>query len=152
MNKYRKLLTALVAAGVFLVSLALAACSSDDPAPGFNLIFSGSGYNPHTGQTIRVKVFKDPGGTKVAEDSVLEPTDGTFSFTFANVLEQGTAYNLDYFADSDVGPGSGTDGNGSCDSPPKDHAWRVPIPAVTGDVDQAEVHNTNFTDVCARFT
>ena len=119
--------------------------------PPFNLNFTGSEYTPHTGQTIRVKVFKDPGGTKVAEDSVLVPADGTFSFTFTGVLAQDTAYNIDYFADSDVGAGSGTDGNGVCDAPPTDHAWRVPISAVIGPVNQAEVHNTNFTDVCASF-
>ena len=72
------------------------------------------------------------------------------------LLLQGTAYNIDYFADSDAGVGSGNDGNGVCDAPPpavlpNDEAWRVQIPAVTANVNQAEVHNIDFTDVCASF-
>ena len=83
MNKYRKLWTVFLPAGVLLVSLALAACSDSDSIPRFDLNFTGIGYNPHTGQTIRVAVISDPGGSEVARDSVLVPADGTFSFAFA---------------------------------------------------------------------
>jgi hypothetical protein len=126
-------------------STAMAAGSSD-------LIFSGdSSFNgPHGGQAISVAVVRTDDGAVVAEQSgtVSKTADPSFSFTFPGVLEDGKAYEVHYWIDSNFGGGT----VGVCDPKAHDHQWNVPLGTVNGNVTHMEKHRPAETsDVCDTF-
>jgi len=116
-------------------------CSSFS-TPAHALSFSGSGFGPHEGQTLSMALVRTDTEAVVARDSATV-TGGAFSFAWSGLLLDGVGYRLDYYAD--------LNGNGQCDPPSNDHAWRVDLGTVTADVAEQVAHNTNFTDVCASF-
>lgn len=126
-----------------------AGCDDDDTPAGpgtdngpYDLTFTGT-IAPHAGQMLRVLVIQDSDGAIVANETRTVAGDGKFSLSWTNVLTKGQSYHVDFYADHN--------GNGSCDSPATDHAWRQTIAAVSADVSRDFQHDTNFTDVCASF-
>ena len=116
-----------------------------DTAPTrFDLAFSGTGFTPHVGQLLKVAVLEQPGDAIVQTDQATVGADGSFAFTWPDLLEEGKAYEIAYFAD--------LSGNGACDTPPTDHGWSEDVPAVAADLLVDVQHNTNFApDVCTYF-
>ena len=90
---------------------------------GFDLTFSGTGYDVHNGQTLHVVL------TNTANSSMVFHTTGTIS---------GGAFSFSW-------PGILTAGAG------EDHAWRSTISAVGADVTMATTHTAVFTAVCPSF-
>jgi hypothetical protein len=136
----------LLAAALLLgVATAMAAETGD-------LIFSGDGsfHGAHGGQPIHVAVVRTDDGNVVAKQSgtVSKTADPSFTFTFAGVLENGKAYEVDYWIDSNFGGGTA----GVCDPKAHDHQWKVPLGTVSGSVSLREKHRPAETsDVCATF-
>lgn len=135
-----------------LLLVGLVACDGDDSTgtpQTFDLTFTGDDtfHNAHGGQTIHVGL-RDLSGALVASETgtVSSTAVPSFSFTFTNVLEEGEAYDLEYWIDSNFGD-SGTEG--ACDSPDVDHQWRIDIAPVTDDVTIDDTHRpTETEDVC----
>ena len=128
--------------------VALAACGDD---PTFQLVFAidASFQGPHSGHAIEVALVRTSDGGVVQEQigTVSETADPAASFTFAD-LEEGVAYDVDYWIDSNFGGGT----EGVCDPPAIDHQWIVAIPAVMGDVNLVVSHDdATVTDVCSTF-
>lgn len=130
----------------------LVACSDDEdtvmtstPAATFDLTFTGT-ISPHVGQMLRVVVIKEDGGSGsiVKNDTQTVGSDGTFSFSWPNLLMDGESYHIDFYADHNS--------SGGCDVPPTDHSWRESLGAATANVTRDFQHNLNFTDVCTTFT
>lgn len=150
MNGFRniRLLLFLGLLGTFAV---LGACNDDDDDGGtapptgdgpYDLEFTGA-LGPHAGQMLRVLVIDENSGAIVANETATLPADGTFAFDWTGILSDGAAYRIDFYADHD--------GDGKYDEPPTDHAWRIALGAVTGDVSRDFQHDTNFTDIEASF-
>ncbi len=129
--------------------VALAACGDD---PTFQLVFAidASYQGPHAGHAIEVALVRTSDGVVVQEQTgtVSGTADPAASFTFTDQLEEGVAYDVDYWIDSNFGGGT----TGVCDPTANDHQWRVTIAAVTDDVTITEAHNAaNTVDVCTTF-
>jgi hypothetical protein len=134
-----------VAALLLGAPAAMAAGTSD-------LDFSGDGsfHGAHGGQPIHVAVVSTDDGKVVATQSgtVSKTANPSFAFTFAGVLEDGKAYEVDYWIDSNFGGGS----EGVCDPKARDHQWKVPLGTVSGNVSLRDKHRPAETsDVCAAF-
>jgi hypothetical protein len=109
----------------------------------FRLRFTAS-LAPHAGQTLWVAIVKDSsGGETIQIDQVTVPADGAVAFSWDRILDDGEDYFIDFYADHN--------GNGQCDAPPADHAWRIAIDDVRGPLDRDFQHDTNFTEVCGSF-
>lgn len=146
-----------------LLALALAlvvgaACDDDDdggttPTGTFALTFEldASYQAPHGGQMVRLAVVDPSDGSVVtrASGTVSASGDPTFSHTTADVLEEGKAYEVHYWIDSNFMGGT----TGVCDPADDDHQWNVAVPTVTGDVTITESHDAQGTElVCPTFT
>lgn len=97
-----------------------------------------SGMTPHLGQLLVVYVVDMEQGLAVDTLSLESIPSSDFQL-ISTALEIGKSYHIDLFADHN--------GNGEYDAPPVDHAWRLPLNNVQGDVVLDFVHNTNFTDI-----
>lgn len=148
-----------------LLALAMAvvvatACDDDDdndggmtPTGTFALTFEldASFQGAHGGQTVRLAVVDPSDGSVVtrASGTVSASADPAFTHTTADVLDEGTAYEVHYWIDSNFMGGT----TGVCDAPDDDHQWNVPVPAVSGDVTITEAHQPQETElVCPTFT
>lgn len=128
-------------AAVSDASVSDAAVTDASPAT-FDLTFTGTGYNPHDGQTIWFALWDDA-NTSAAVATRTTATDGAgnLSETFSGALVEGHSYTLYWAADFN--------GNGACNSPPADHGWSVAISTVSGNVSETYNHDTNFdSSVC----
>lgn len=149
---------ALLSLALALAVVAGAACSSDETGTGpnngpFDLTFEldASFQGAHGGQAISAAVVKVSDGSVVARRNGMVSASQTpaFAFTIANLLEDGAAYRVDYWIDSNFGGGT----VGVCDPKDTDHQWRVSIAAVSDDVTVMESHApANTQDVCTSFT
>lgn len=110
-----------------------AACDSFDVALTFDLTFDGVSYAPHNGDDLYLAVVRTDDSEVLATDMV-NISGGEFSFSWTDILEEGTAYHIDFYAD--------TDDNGTCGG--ADHIWREVIPAVTDDVTVVNTHGIIF--------
>ena len=142
--------TSLVTSLCVSLLVALGACGDD---PTFQLIFGvdSTFQDPHADDAIMVAVVRISDGAVVEQQtgSVSPTTDPAFSFTSLGLLEEGEAYQVHYWIDSNFGGGT----VGVCDLKAIDHQWNVAIPAVAGDVTLTEVHHAdNTVDVCSTFT
>lgn len=144
--------TAPVLITLFALGALLAGCGDDpsQPAPTFDLTFTGDAtfQGAHGGQTIHVGVREQGSGELVADmtGTVSSTADPAFSFSFEQVLVEGTSYYLDYWIDSNFGGGQ----EGTCDSPDIDHQWRMSIPSVSEDVVIDDTHRPTETEpVCS---
>jgi hypothetical protein len=108
-----------------------------------SLTFKGTGFAVHTGRRVDVVVSRTKDGAAIAHSGYAALEGDALSFGWEGLLEVGEAYTVDYFADNN--------GDGTCNAPPDDHVWRQSIPAVTGDVALAVVHDTNWVNVCSSF-
>jgi len=125
--------------------LALGACKTgtsdtdngDTDSGAYSLTFTGNGYDPHDGATLYANLMD---GSTIVDTQEVVVADGTFTLTFADELQEGTAYTLGWYVD--------VDGDDACTDPPADHVWTHDIAAVTADVDYAHTHSTDFA-LCA---
>jgi hypothetical protein len=119
--------------GALLLLALLAGCvkekkSSDNPAGNgpANLAFAAidGSFLLHNGQLLSVAVTPSTGGAAVARDAMVV-AGGNFAFAFADLLQPGTDYNIDYYVD--------VNRDGVCNAPPTDHGWRQAVsgPAAT---------------------
>ena len=94
------------------------------------------GMTPHVGQDLWLAVKDTATGIEV--DRVHAVVEEEFMI-HAYGIEEGMSYSVDFFADFNE--------NGSYDTPPADHAWRLELNNVMGDTTLTFSHNTNFTDI-----
>ncbi len=109
-----------------------------DIAWKYKLTVHFTGMTPHLGQTLTLfLVWADTGFYH--DTVVISPVPAaTFDINSYNI-KPGFSYNIDFYADHN--------GNGVYNSPPVDHAWRLPLTNVLGDTIVHFAHNTNFTDI-----
>jgi hypothetical protein len=93
---------------------------------------------PHVGQLFELRVVDTNDNNEIGRRSLSEILVKDFSILMDG-LEVGHDYNIDFYADHN--------GNGQYDPPPTDHAWRISVINIPGDVNQQFTHNTNFTDI-----
>lgn len=151
MRRARTLLPLLLAA---LLPLPLVACDegADPVVEQHTLTFAGdaSFQGAHGGQAISVAVVRTGSGTVEATQTgtVSAEADPAFSFTFEDALEDGEAYEVHYWIDSNFMGGA----EGVCDAPEDDHQWRVTLGTVTEDLTVTEPHEPGeIEDVCSSF-
>jgi len=109
----------------------------------FDLNINGAGYVPHEGEPFFAALVRSDSQEVVAGPSEAVVSGGGFSFSFADALQPGVAYEVVSYADHN--------GSGRCDAPPIDHGWRTPVGDVIGDHTLELTHSTDFVDVCERF-
>jgi len=140
-----------------LACLAVAACGggSDDNAtnPGpYRLTFSldASFQGPHGGQPIRIALVRSFDRFVVAEagGTVSAAQNPSFIFATGAVMQRGTAYEVHYWIDSNIGGGA----LGVCDPKAIDHQWSTEFPFPTNDVSFTVSYQPALTeDVCSTF-
>jgi hypothetical protein len=94
------------------------------------------GMNPHVGQNLYLAVIDKSSGMEIQRANVTATVDYLVE---VYGIENGMSYNIDFFADHN--------NNGSYDTPPADHAWRLELNDVKGDTMLTFHHNTSFTDI-----
>ena len=97
-----------------------------------------SSMTPHLGQKFELRVVKQDDQQEVGRITLPKILVPDFSIYVPN-FELGHDYNIDFYAD--------LNGNGTYDSPPTDHSWRVNFISSTGDYTTNFTHNTGFTDI-----
>lgn len=114
----------------------------------FPLTFVGAtSFNgPHASQVFRAALVRGAAATALEVVSGTVAATGTnpaFSVAFAPRLVIGEQYSVKLWVDFN--------GNGTCDAPPDDHQWSVPVPAdfSTYQSTLTYAHNTTFTPVCS---
>ncbi len=137
-----------------LLVLATGACDDDPVAVEgpFDLTFSGDAtfQDAHGGQTLRVAVVSQDDGNVVVRDETEVSTTGaaSFTFTFLNLLEEDTDYEIRYWIDSNFDDGSVD----VCDETNDDHQWVLPIGSANNDRVVEDTHRPGETaDVCTTF-
>lgn len=142
---------------VSLVALTLvgAACDDDGTEPGmegpYTLTFAGdaSFQAAHGGQAIQAALVGADGTVEATMEGTVSGTeDPSFSFTFADALEEGQSYEIHYWIDSNFGDGTPQ----VCDGPDTDHQWRIPVDPATDDRTITDAHRPGETEsVCETF-
>jgi hypothetical protein len=138
---------------ILAVSFLALGCEDDtvEPEGPFDLTFRGDAtfQGPHADQAIAVALVASDGEViETMTGTVSGTADPTFSFTFANLLEDGESYEVHYWIDANFGGGTA----GTCDAPPTDHMWNVAIGPVNANVTNTQDHDaTDLEDVCASF-
>ena len=94
---------------------------------------TGTGFNPHAGQTIRVEAQAEGGTTEELGTAVVENNG---DFLVEGMIMANMAYTVVYFADMNA--------NNSCDEAPTDHVWELTVDAGTGEEELQVTHNTDF--------
>ena len=98
------------------------------------------GMNPHVGQDLYLAVVDKNSGMEAGRTHTVADT----SFTvMVPGIEQGKSYFIDFWVDFNE--------NGTYDTPPTDHAWRLDLDDVTGDTTLMFSHNTDFTDIMWKY-
>lgn len=142
-------------AAVLTVAVVFAGCDDDEPTGAggpFDLVFQGTNTygGPHGGHGIYVAVVRSSDGVVVARDdgTVSATANPAFSFTFTNLLQAGTAYEIHYWIDSNFAAGT----VGVCDPQTNDHQWNLAVAAPTQDVTVTEIHDaSDLSPVCDTF-
>jgi len=103
------------------------------------LTFNLTNMNPHIGQLFEVRLIDiNQNLLEVSRQTVGSIATANFDLIFP-ALENGHSYYLEFYADFN--------GNGIYDAIPTDHAWRLRIDNVSGDMSVAFSHNTNFSEI-----
>jgi hypothetical protein len=105
----------------------------------------------HGNQPISIAVVRLSDGVVVAGDiGIVSATQNpSFSFAAGPVMERGTAYEVHYWIDSNIGGET----LGVCDPIAIDHQWSVEFLSPTNDVDFTVSYEPALTeDVCSTFT
>lgn len=93
---------------------------------------------PHLGQRLELRIVNTSTRAEVDRFIIDEIPAAAFELDF-EVLKEGESYTIDLYADHNA--------NGRYDAPPTDHAWRLEIPAVVGDVVIPFTHTAEFVDI-----
>ncbi len=124
---------------------------ASNPGGPYCLIFSGSLYDVHVGQSFKVALVKADGSNTVVAGATIGALPGpSFTLAVPQAMVAGVPYYVDYYADNDR--------NGTCTSPTLagDHVWRshtvqdyyhgtvTPVTAQTGDVTFSAPHDDPF--------
>jgi plastocyanin len=97
-----------------------------------------TGMTPHLGE--KITLFLKQTDVGIYRDTVIVPLVAAATFDINSFkIKPGISYNIDFYADHNK--------NGTYDTPPTDHAWRIPLLNVKGDSLINFVHNTTFTDI-----
>jgi plastocyanin len=97
-----------------------------------------TGMTPHLGEKITLFLKQTDNG--IYRDTVIVPLVAAATFDINSFkIKPGISYNIDFYADHNK--------NGAYNTPPTDHAWRIPLLNVKGDSLINFVHNTTFTDI-----
>ena len=97
-----------------------------------------TGMTPHVGEKLTLFLRQTDNG--IYRDTIIIPQVATAAFDINSwEIKPGISYNIDFYADHNK--------NGQYDTPPTDHAWRLPLNNVKGDTIIDFVHNTTFTDI-----
>ncbi len=104
----------------------------------YNYTLNFSGMNPHVGQMLEMRIVRNDNGEEIGRTKVDAIPGPDFSVSIPQI-ELNHDYNVDFYADHN--------GNGSYDSPPTDHAWRLTFNSSTGNFVDNFSHNTNFVDI-----
>lgn len=94
--------------------------------------------NPHVGQKLELRIVNTGTGEEAGRATLPEILVPNFEVRVPGI-QVGQNYNADFYADLNQ--------NGSYDSPPADHAWRINFDDDDGDESREFTHNTNFTDI-----
>ncbi len=141
-------------AAVLALAVAGAACGEDaivDTGP-YDLTFNldASFQGPHGGQDIAIALVRASDGSVVSQatGTVSATQDPSFSFTVTAMLQDGVAYDVHYWIDSNFGGGTA----GVCDPKDIDHQWSFEILSASNDVTWTAAHTPALTeDVCVTF-
>ncbi len=105
----------------------------EDPGPElppvegpFSLSVHGTGFEAFAGTAFHAELVHEASGSLLGGMSALPLGSGEFQFGLDSVLEAGEGYALAFYFD--------VDDSGTCDEPPADAVWWVPVEA-TGDVE-----------------
>ena len=116
----------------------------------FPLTFAGTASFtvPHAGNAFKAALVRGSATTALdtqAGTVAAAGTDPAFSVTFVPRLVIGESYSVKLWIDFN--------GSGTCDAPPADHQWSIPVPSdlPTHQTTISYAHNTTFTSVCAWF-
>jgi len=97
-----------------------------------------TGMTPHLGE--KITLFLKQIDVGIYRDTVIVPLVASATFDINSFkIKPGISYNIDFYADHNK--------NGTYNTPPTDHAWRIPLLNVKGDSLINFVHNTTFTDI-----
>lgn len=123
-----------------LVALAAVACGdSGTPGPkSAPATLTLSGYGPHGGQKIELKVTDLDKNTSLKTSGTMAQ-NGSLTLTIASAVGASGRYRFDWYAD--------LSGNGAYDAPPTDHAWRREVNGNSSGATVTHTHDVNFTDV-----
>ncbi|HEY6100769.1 MAG TPA: hypothetical protein VIW03_15130 [Anaeromyxobacter sp.] len=115
----------------------------------FPLTFVGDAtfIPPHSGQTFKAALVRgsDNSAEETLSGTVAATGSPAFSVTFAHKLVINEPYSVKLWVDFNS--------NGTCQAPPTDHQWSIPIPTALASHNATVpyTHNTTFTDVCSFF-
>lgn len=99
-----------------------------------------TGMTPHLNQKVTLFLRQIDNG--IYRDTVVIPLVAGATFDIKSFkIKPGISYNIDFYADHNK--------NGVYNTPPVDHAWRLPLNTVKSDTIINFVHNTSFTDIFA---
>jgi hypothetical protein len=131
-------------AALSAVSLAEAGCSSSDSTPAKGTYeLDLTGFDPHSGTNVILKVKDTAGTTVYGTVTVAIPASGKAQIVVPGILEDGKQYRVDFFADTDG------DGLYKKPSPPNfpEHSWRRVVTGKTSGVTETFAHDSNWTDI-----
>lgn len=99
-----------------------------------------TGMTPHLGE--KLTLYLKQTDNEIYRDTVIvsQVAGATFDINSFKI-KPGISYNIDFYADHNK--------DGEYNTPPTDHAWRLPLTNVKGDSIVNFVHNTTFTDIFA---
>lgn len=100
------------------------------------------------GRRITVALVRGGAVEQEATDTVASTASPAFSFRFPGALLEGESYDLDYWIDTNKGGGTA----GTCDPPPLDQTWQVPVDSVASSVSLSLSYDPSLErDVCGVF-
>jgi len=97
-----------------------------------------TGMTPHLGQKLTL-FLKQIDNATYRDTVVVSQVPGAIFDINSFKIKPGISYNIDFYADHNK--------NGVYNTPPTDHAWRLPLTNVKGDTIVNFAHNTTFTDI-----
>lgn len=134
---------------LFLVFLGCLACADHGgdnhfgPDQTYDLSVTLLSFNPHVGQTFKLRVVDVDTGEERGRIVVGAVPAPDFTVALPDSLVALGTYHVDFYADLSAGAGS-ADGY---DPPPTDHAWRLTVGPVSGDVSIQFPHDLDWTDI-----
>ena len=134
--------------------LILAGCSSSSStttAAKGDYKLSLTGYAPHASEPVFLKIKNAAGTTTIASTMGTIDAQGLATLSIPAVLEDGTAYRVDFYCDHTPADGSSAYVPPTAGTPPtfNDHSWRrmvVGKSAAPGVV-ESFAHDANWTDI-----